>query len=57
MLRTSASGALGPLAAAVVLTLALPSHATNSGGGLAYFKNYFVTGDYVAAASACSGRA
>jgi len=49
MLRTSASPVLGPLAAAVVLTLALPSHATAPAGGLNYFKNYFVTGDYVAA--------
>ena len=52
MPRTSASRALGPLAAAVVLAFALPSHANHSGGGgggLSYFKNYFVTGDYVAA--------
>ncbi|HEY1332700.1 MAG TPA: hypothetical protein VGF31_00505, partial [Myxococcaceae bacterium] len=49
MLRTTASRALGPLAAGVVLAFALPSHATGSGGGLAYFKNYFVSGDYVAA--------
>jgi hypothetical protein len=40
MLRTTA--------AVVVLAFALPSHATGS-SGLGYFKNYFVTGDYVAA--------
>ena len=49
MPRTTATRCLGPLAAAVLLFVALPSHATGSPGGLTYFKNYFVTGDYVAA--------
>src|ERR1700754_1230453 len=49
MLRPSATRSLGPLAAGVLLLVALPSHATGSAGRLDYFKNYFVTGDYVAA--------
>src|SRR5215813_10600561 len=48
MLRRTAARSLGPLAAGVLL-VALPSHATGSAGRLDYFKNYFVTGDYVAA--------
>jgi hypothetical protein len=51
MLTKFARRALRPVAAVVVLAFALPSHANHSGGasGLSYFKNYFVTGDYVAA--------
>ena len=47
MLRTTASRALGPLAAGVLLSVVLPSHAARA-DGLGYFKNYFVTGDYLA---------
>ena len=49
MLTRTASRSLGLLVAGVLLA-ALPSHATASIGGLGYFKNYFVTGDYVSAA-------
>src|SRR5215469_16839738 len=48
MLRTTATRALGPLAAGVLLSIVLPTHAARADGGLGYFKNYFVTGDYLA---------
>jgi hypothetical protein len=47
MLRMTARRALGPLAG-VLLCVVLPSHAAGADGGLGYFKNYFVTGDYLA---------
>jgi len=49
MLTRTVSRSLGLLFAGVLLA-ALPSHATGSIGGLDYFKNYFVTGDYVTGA-------
>ena len=48
MLRTTASRALGALAAGAVLSLVLPSPAARAADGLGYFKNFFVTGDYLA---------
>jgi hypothetical protein len=47
MLRTTAGRALGPLAGVLLCTL-FPIHAARADGGLGYFKNYFVTGDYLA---------
>jgi len=47
MLRTTASRALGPLAAGVLVATLAP-HPAHAQGALNYFKNYFVTGDYLA---------
>ena len=50
MLTRTASRPLGPLVAGVLLAVAVPSRSARADGGLGYFKNYFVTGDYVTAA-------
>src|SRR5215813_10287899 len=48
MLRTTATRPLGSLAAGVLLAIALPCHPARAQNALNYFKNYFVTGDYLA---------
>jgi hypothetical protein len=50
MLTRTASRPLGLLVAGVLLAVALPSRSARADGGLGYFKNYFVTGDYVTGA-------
>ena len=47
MLRTTAARH-GPLAAGVLLVAALVAAPARAADALNYFKNYFVTGDYVA---------
>ena len=48
MLRTTATRALGPLAAGVLLVATLVPEPARGADALNYFKNYLVTGDYLA---------